>query len=71
MYVENTNVQTNKIAPSGHSVDSFIMSGTLQRAEQINSDMIPTRNNCLQCGSLIRTNVSFCTNCGKKMEHKN
>ncbi|MDE1762716.1 MAG: zinc ribbon domain-containing protein [Thaumarchaeota archaeon] len=63
--VENMDSRVIRKTPSsGHSVDSFIITGTLSRPEQISSGTIKT--SCLQCGVSIRVNANFCTNCGKK-----
>lgn len=55
------------IHASNHSVSSFIVAGTLPSLRSHATSYRIENTNCLQCGSPIRKNSKFCTNCGNKI----
>ncbi len=50
-----------------HSLSSFIVAGTIPRAENIMSQAKQKGRNCAQCGVSVKSDANFCTNCGNKI----
>lgn len=57
---------TTNARTTSHSVASFVVAGTLPRSDTQTTIPQTKNKNCIQCGSLIRQNSKFCTNCGNK-----
>ncbi len=55
------------MSPQTHSLSSFIVAGTIPRAENIMSRAKQKGKNCTQCRVWVKSDANFCTNCGNKI----
>lgn|SRR5574340_1608422 len=64
---DNSGLSIPESSPSGHSIASFIVAGTLSRPH---SDMPYAKQgieNCPRCRTPVKKNANFCINCGQRL----